>query len=113
MNTPAPSGFIRDHRDMREHFLTLLSFAGDERHLRDYVVHGWDGDEPGWQAHERSILTGAVNAQRLARDLEPVTDKEVHRLAECEASGHSDYAWTYALHCAQLAMGQLNPEATP
>jgi hypothetical protein len=60
---------------------------------------------------ERALLRDAVNAERARRRLQAITLEDV-REVETTAVGHSDYAQKLAWRCAELAVGQAQPQAS-
>lgn len=87
-----------------DRFAGVLNEASRHRRQREDIETGTFGLEPGWVAFERRQMLAAVNAERAARDLPSVPERDVFR-AERMACGHSDYARTFAFCCAQIATG--------
>lgn len=87
------SPWQRDVAHLRE----VLTAASKVRHLRPEFFHG----ELEWVRHERQVMLDAVNALRARDGRGPVGFEEVVA-KERSALGHSDYAQTFAIGCADL-----------
>ena len=85
----------------------------DAQKLRDkksnWVESGEGGTTLAWILYERQVMFNAVNQERIARNLEPITMKELRRAEDC-ATGHCDYTRKFALYCAELVIdGEVQP----
>jgi hypothetical protein len=76
----------------------LLDVLGKQQEKRKR----YDGLE--WIEAERDVMLDAVNRERIAAHLEPVTMADIQRV-ETWACGHSDYSSKFALYCAEIALG--------
>ena len=65
---------------------------------------------PAYVLFEREAMLGAVNAERARRGLAPVEVTKIDRV-ERLACGHVDYASKYPLYCAEIALGEDEPQA--
>jgi hypothetical protein len=61
-----------------------------------------------WHQLEMQVMLNAVNNERGARVLSPITMQQLERV-EVGARGHCDYSRKFALYCAELALG-LSPQ---
>jgi hypothetical protein len=77
-------------RELRDHFLAKLAKAQEQRSQR-----------ADWIEFERSVMFEAVNNERQARGLPPISLTDVMRV-ERMATGHVDYSSKFALYCAEL-----------
>lgn len=95
---------------VRDRMLLTFNSAAQERPKRQEFVPvvGGRGTELGWIAYERETMLLAVNQERLARGLEPVTVAQFTKV-ENLAVGHSDYDTKLSLYCAELALGFRTP----
>jgi hypothetical protein len=105
MTNPAPASPISlsQRRMLRDQFLAVLHTAIQERGNRMDTVIAPDGElELAYVAYEREVIAGAVSAELLRRGIsdEVVDPERIWQDAETLAIGRSDYASTYALHCA-------------
>lgn len=57
-----------------------------------------------WVTYERTALLSAVNRERLARGLGPISVEDFIRV-ENLAVGHSDYSLKLSLYCAEMSLG--------
>lgn len=92
-----------DRRAVHERLVAELTDAATQRHLREDLVNGPTGYEPGWVRYERSRMLAVVNEERAKRGLQPVAWTTVAE-AESAAAGHVDYVTKYALYCAELVV---------
>jgi hypothetical protein len=90
-----------ERRQLTAKFREVLCEAATHRSERDDSADGPDGPEMGWAAYERGVMLGAVNIERAARGLSPVTEEDV-LCAEKPGRGHSDYADQFAWGCTLL-----------
>lgn len=92
-----------DRRAVHDRLITELTDAAKQRHLREDLVNGATGYEPGWVRYERGRMLAVVNDERAKRGLQPVSWTTVAD-AESLAAGHVDYVTKYALYCAELVV---------
>lgn len=89
-----------------------LCAAAEERPARWDRVTLPDGNTvPAWVTDEAKQMAAIVNEHRTRRGLDPVSLEHILRV-EASAAGHADYAHKYALRCAQLALGEDEPNRT-
>lgn len=90
--------------------LVTFNSAAKERPKRQAFVPavGGRGTELEWIAFERDTMLSAVNKERSARSLAPVTIAQFTKV-ENLAVGHSDYDTKLSLYCAELALGYRKP----
>lgn len=79
----------------------VLNAATEGRRERDEWVNG----QPGWVLYERQQMHAAVNDWRAVLGLGPVAVEPIER-ADQHACGHSDYVATFAIGCADIALGK-------
>jgi hypothetical protein len=100
--TPWTPQTQREFLALRDRFLETLSTAQKERGKR--AAQPVPRGEPGWMIFERETMHAAVNDERRARGLAPVTLRDVEVVERC-ASGHCDYSTKFALYCAEIVFG--------
>lgn len=91
--------------------LTTLRAAQQERRLRDGFETIRGVTELRWVFYERAIMLAKTNEWRTYFGLPPVDEALIERV-ERQAAGHVDYTVTYAVGCAEVAMGRNRLEAT-
>lgn len=90
---------------VRDRLKKILTGAQKSRDQRPNLVGTRDGgSEPEWARWERSVMTGAVNAERGKPGLPPISSIAVEEV-ERQAAGHIDYTDKFALYCSELAVG--------
>jgi len=84
----------------------VFSTAAKERSQReDFVRDPHDTlSVPVWVLYEREKMHEAVNAERAALGLDPVSVLEVIKVENC-AKGHVDYQRKFVLYCTELVFG--------
>lgn len=83
-----------------------LVAATTMRSQRNGWVDGPDGyPECEWVRFERTLMHELTNRFRADAGLEPVALEQI-MWAERQAEGHSDYCQKFALHCAEIAVGE-------
>lgn len=92
----------------RDRLLAVFTQAAQFRSLRQELIDEGAEAECGWQRYERHVMLAEVNRQRRGVGLPPADEAAVGYV-ERQACGHSDYAAKWALYCAELATGLLDP----
>lgn len=108
-----PKVSVRERLDMRDRMLAIFQAAAKERPQRNDLLPVPGGKsyerEFGWVVFERETMWAAVNKERDARGLKPVSLLVVQKVEQF-ATGHSDYASKFALYSAELAVGDIEVE---
>ena len=110
VHATSPKVPLRDRRAIQEQmFQTFQDAAKDRDKRKDYVPVPGDPTwgEPGYVAYERDVMLTAVNKERSARGLAPVTIRDFMRVEQL-AVGHTDYSTKLSLYCAELAVGEID-----
>lgn len=105
-----PTVSLRDRRAIQDQMLQTFQVAAKDRDKRkDYVPVPGDPTwgEPGYVAFERDVMLKAVNKERSARGMAPVSLQDFMRVEQL-AVGHTDYATKFSLYCAELAVGEID-----
>lgn len=92
---------------LRDRFLAVLLDAGKRRSERENVVKGPYGlPEMEWAQYERQVMTDAVAVARAGLGLPPLNVADAVTRADQYASGHVDWAESFALYCAEITLGE-------
>jgi HD-like signal output (HDOD) protein len=83
-----------------DHMEKILAHEADQRDSRPGLT---------WIEAERSAMHTAVNSLRSRWGLPEVNIAAIERV-ENMARGHVDYIHKFALYCAELALGQNEPQ---
>ncbi len=106
---------LRERLALTDQMLNTFREAAKERNARSNWIPGPGeptAQELAWNNFERGIMVDAVNFERSARNLPPVSVRNF-MIVERLAVGHSDYATKLALYCAELAVGEITFEGEP
>lgn len=75
------------------------------RTLRDCAPRRKELPTQKWIEYERNQMFEETNRLRLELKKDPLGLVQIRRV-ESLAEGHSDYAWKFALYCAELVVDQ-------
>jgi hypothetical protein len=103
---------MSEKRTVMDQMMAVFRKAAAERDKRPEMVSDPCDDDwrtPAWVVFEREQLHAAINVERLRHGLPTVDLKMVDRV-ERLASGHVDYASKYTLYCAEMALGENQPQ---
>lgn len=93
-----------DVKHILDSLMSTLVRAQAERSQRDDFVRLADGgSELGWVLYEREQMLTAVNTLRADSGKGSASIDAV-QIAERRARGHVDYAWKFAIGCADLVI---------
>ena len=94
--------------DFMRCYETLVEALRDAQLEREYMplTLGANGMNPYWNTYEMLVMYKSVNCARELLDKPMVSWQDICRM-EATAAGHVDYTSKFALHCAELVMGDV------